>query len=50
MTTWLNMPFEMRFRLIRGLIVRFATSEDHGDQALLLSPWPESLLAFEPVW
>jgi len=48
--TWLNAPFEMRFRLIRGLTVRFAVSEDHGDHALLLSPWPESLLAFEPVW
>jgi pimeloyl-ACP methyl ester carboxylesterase len=48
--TWLNASFEMRFRLIGGLTVRFAASEDHGDQALLLSPWPESLLAFEPVW
>ena len=50
MVTWLNASFEMRFRLIGGLTVRFAASEDHGDQALLLSPWPESLLAFEPVW
>ena len=50
MVTWLNPSFEMRFRLIRGLAVRFATSEDHSDHALLLSPWPESLLAFEPVW
>src|SRR5580693_7737927 len=48
----------MRFRLIGGLTVRFAASEnhsedhseDHGDHALLLSPWPESLLAFEPAW
>src|SRR5580700_1323322 len=40
----------MRFRFISGLTVRFAVSEDHGDHALLLSPWPESLLAFEPVW
>jgi pimeloyl-ACP methyl ester carboxylesterase len=48
--TWLNASFEMRFRLIRGLTVRFATSEDHSDHALLLSPWPESLLAFEPTW
>ena len=29
---------------------RFARSEHRGDHALLLSPWPESLLAFEPVW
>jgi len=48
--TWLNASFEMRFRFIGGLTVRFAVSEDHGDHALLLSPWPESLLAFEPVW
>ena len=25
-------------------------AEHRGDHALLLSPWPESLLAFEPVW
>ena len=50
MVTWLNASFEMRFRLIGGLTVRFAVSEDHQDHALLLSPWPESLLAFEPVW
>jgi pimeloyl-ACP methyl ester carboxylesterase len=48
--TWLNASFEMRFRLIGGLTVRFAASEDHRDHALLLSPWPESLLAFEQVW
>lgn len=50
MVTWLNEPFEMRFRLINGLTVRFAASGGHGDHALLLSPWPESLLAFERVW
>jgi pimeloyl-ACP methyl ester carboxylesterase len=48
--TWLNASFEMRFRLIGGLTVRFAAGADHGDHALLLSPWPESLLAFEPIW
>jgi pimeloyl-ACP methyl ester carboxylesterase len=48
--TWLNASFEMRFRFIGGLTVRFAASEDHRDHALLLSPWPESLLAFEPIW
>ena len=50
MVTWLNASFEMRFRLIGRLTVRFAASEDRADHALLLSPWPESLLAFEPVW
>jgi pimeloyl-ACP methyl ester carboxylesterase len=50
-TTWLNTPIEMQFRVIDGLTVRFAQSgERAGDTALLLSPWPESLLAFEPTW
>src|SRR6476660_6380057 len=40
----------MQFRVIGGLTVRFAQSENRNDHALLLSPWPESLLAFEPVW
>ncbi|HWM95944.1 MAG TPA: alpha/beta hydrolase [Streptosporangiaceae bacterium] len=50
MTTWLNTPIQMQFRVIDGLTVRFAQSENRDDHALLLSPWPESLLAFEPVW
>ncbi len=56
MTTWLNAPFRLQFRVIDGLTVRFAQSSSaHSDsqgqeRALLLSPWPESLLAFEPVW
>jgi pimeloyl-ACP methyl ester carboxylesterase len=49
-TTWLNTSFQMQFRVIDGLTVRFAQSEDRSDHALLLSPWPESLLAFEPIW
>jgi pimeloyl-ACP methyl ester carboxylesterase len=49
-TTWLNTPIQMQFRVIDGLSVRFAQSEDRDDHALLLSPWPESLLAFEPMW
>jgi pimeloyl-ACP methyl ester carboxylesterase len=41
-----------RFRTIDGLSIRFAQSEDPGTgaQALLLSPWPESLYAYEQVW
>jgi len=50
-TTWLNASFQMQFRVIGGLTVRFAQSRGQGQEhALLLSPWPESLLAFEPVW
>jgi pimeloyl-ACP methyl ester carboxylesterase len=48
--TWLNTSFEMRFRVIDGLTVRYAQSEHRDEHALLLSPWPESLLAFEPIW
>ena len=51
MTTWLNTPIQMQFRTIDGLSIRYAESQDqHSDHALLLSPWPESLLAFEPTW
>ena len=50
MSIWLNPSIETRFRVIDGLSIRFAESEDGDDHALLLSPWPESLLAFEPVW
>jgi pimeloyl-ACP methyl ester carboxylesterase len=40
----------VQFRIIDGLSIRFAESEEGDDHALLLSPWPESLLAFEPTW
>jgi pimeloyl-ACP methyl ester carboxylesterase len=50
-TTWLNTPIQMQFRTIDGLSIRYAESQDQSsDHALLLSPWPESLLAFEPTW
>jgi pimeloyl-ACP methyl ester carboxylesterase len=47
---WSNTPIETRFRTIDGLTIRFAESEQRDDHAILLSPWPESLLAFEPIW
>jgi pimeloyl-ACP methyl ester carboxylesterase len=50
MSTWSSTPIQMRFRTIDGLSIRFAESEDREDDALLLSPWPESLLAFAPTW
>jgi pimeloyl-ACP methyl ester carboxylesterase len=49
-STWLNGSIEPQFRTIDGLSIRFAESEDRDDQALLLSPWPESLFAYEPTW
>jgi pimeloyl-ACP methyl ester carboxylesterase len=40
-----------RFRTIDGLSVRYAESdESHEADALLLSPWPESLYAFDAAW
>jgi pimeloyl-ACP methyl ester carboxylesterase len=49
---WSETLIETQFRTIEGLSVRFAESEDgdRGEHALLLSPWPESLLAFDPIW
>jgi len=42
-----------RFKTIDGLSIRYAESArlptQRGD-ALLLSPWPESVYAFEPAW
>ena len=40
----------MRFRIIDGLTVRVTESEARVQQALLLSPWPETLLAYEQIW
>ena len=50
MSTWSNGSIQTQFRTIDGLSIRFAESEDRDDHALLLSPWPESLFAFEPTW
>jgi len=37
-------------RIIDGLSIRYVESEPRDDHALLLSPWPESLHAYEPTW
>ncbi|OBF26712.1 hypothetical protein A5724_31210 [Mycobacterium sp. ACS1612] len=50
MTKWFNIPMELRYRTIDGLAIRVAETPPRGEQALLLSPWPESVLAFQPVW
>jgi pimeloyl-ACP methyl ester carboxylesterase len=49
-SNWSNGSIQPEFRTIDGLSIRFAESEDREDHALLLSPWPESLFAFEPTW
>jgi pimeloyl-ACP methyl ester carboxylesterase len=50
MSVWSSTPIQPQFRTIDGLSVRFAESEERDDHAMLLSPWPESLFAFEPTW
>jgi pimeloyl-ACP methyl ester carboxylesterase len=49
-STSLNTSIEPQFRTIDGLKIRFAESEQGDDHALLLSPWPESLHAFDQMW
>ena len=41
----------MQFRTVDGLRIRFAANnKKDGDPILLLSPLPESILAFLPTW
>jgi hypothetical protein len=37
-------------RFIDGLPIRFVESDPGSSHALLLSPWPESVFAYEPTW
>jgi pimeloyl-ACP methyl ester carboxylesterase len=39
-----------RYLTIDELSIRYAESGPHENHALLLSPWPESLFAFAPIW
>ncbi|MEV4533750.1 alpha/beta hydrolase [Asanoa sp. NPDC049518] len=39
-----------QFRRIDGLSVRYAESAPRDADALLLSPWPESVYAFDQMW
>lgn len=50
MTTSSQTLTDIRFRPVDGLSIRFAESENRGADALLLSPWPESLFAYEATW
>jgi len=43
-------PFDVKWRTIDGLKVRYATGGSGGERILLFSPWPESIFAFAPVW
>src|SRR5262245_25547976 len=50
MTSTLTQSIHPRVRTIDGLAIRFAESEPMKPHALLLSPWPESIYAYEPSW
>ena len=41
---------EPQLRTIDGLSIRYAESESRNTDALLLSPWPESIYSYEPTW
>lgn len=50
MTAILNQTIRPQFRTIDGLAIRYAQSEPRRVDALLLSPWPESIYSYEPTW
>ena len=41
---------EPTFRTIDGVSIRFVESDRRDADALLFSPWPESVFAYEPIW
>jgi pimeloyl-ACP methyl ester carboxylesterase len=50
MNTPSSQTIRPQVRTIDGLSIRYAESEPREDQALLLSPWPESIYCYEPTW
>jgi len=43
-------PFDVAWRKIDGLNIRYATGGQGAEKVVLFSPWPESIFAFAPVW
>jgi pimeloyl-ACP methyl ester carboxylesterase len=44
-------PIKTEFAKVDGLLIRYAVSlKEAADTVLLLSPWPESLYAYLPMW
>ena len=43
-------PFDVAWRIIDGLKIRYATNGRGNEKVVLFSPWPESIFAFAPVW
>jgi pimeloyl-ACP methyl ester carboxylesterase len=42
--------FQPKTIQVDGLSVRYAEDGQDGPDAILMSPWPESIYAFEPAW
>ena len=42
-------PFDVAWRTIDGLKIRYAKDGKGDEKIVLFSPWPESILAFTPV-
>jgi pimeloyl-ACP methyl ester carboxylesterase len=43
-------PFDVAWRTIDGLNLRYAKGGKSGEKVVLFSPWPESIFAFAAVW
>jgi len=43
-------PFDLAWKTIDGLKVRYAAAGKGPQKVVLTSPWPESIFAFSPVW
>lgn len=43
-------PFDFAWQTIDGVKIRYARSGTGSEKVVLFSPWPESILAFAPVW
>jgi pimeloyl-ACP methyl ester carboxylesterase len=43
-------PFDVAWRTIDGLKIRYATDGKGDEKLVLFSPWPESIFAFASIW
>jgi pimeloyl-ACP methyl ester carboxylesterase len=43
-------PFDVAWRTVDGLKIRYATDGKGDEKLVLFSPWPESIFAFVAVW
>jgi pimeloyl-ACP methyl ester carboxylesterase len=43
-------PFDVAWRTIDGLKIRYAMNDSGDEKIVLFSPWPESIFAFVSIW